>query len=584
MLDTHHSGGIQMNSQTPSSEETTRCCGVAQQLCEFLYETLEGALPYDRIAIVAVEDDERLVQRAVRAKTPDQVIPEGYRGTLRRGTLAAVLASGRARTLNRLAAYAAHAESTSPTHMLLKEGYRASLTCPLEHDGSTVGLLFFNARAEDVYRPEHAEVVQRIAPTVGNVLAECAGVGEGLSRAATTRSLAAIGRAARAASEEEALLARVLDRVRDGMVVDDVLDRVFEHCDALLPYDRIGYAAIEGDRVVARWARSRVPVRLPRGFSQRLSATSLPEVIEAGTPRILNDLVAYAASHPYSRSTQLVVEEGHRASLTFFLGAREAPLGFLFFASRTPGVYSNAHVARMRRLTGPLTAALEKAMLYEQLAIARVRSEELLHMLMPPAVAARLQAGETEIADAREATVLFADLVNFTAWSSSLSPVGLLQTLRGLFARIQESAERRGVARIRVMGDGYMAAAGAVEACDDHAERAALHARDIVEIVREQRAPDGSPLAVRVGLHTGPVVAGVLGGGDLRFDVWGPAVSLAARLESHGEPGRIQLSEATAGRLEDRFALAPRGEIHLKGLGPTRTWWLGAPTSRSLRP
>lgn len=565
-------------------DDSSGGCGVAGQLCEFLFEALEGALPYERIAIVAVEEAERLVQRAVRAREPDRVIPTDYRGTLRRGTLAAVLASGRPRTLNRLAAYATHAEASSPTHLLVQEGYRASLTCPLEHEGQAVGLLFFNSRTEDAYRPEHAEIVRRISPTVASVLAGCAGVGEAPSLTSMTRSLAAIGRAARAATEEEALLARVLDRVRDGMVVDDVLDRVYEHCHALLPYDRVGYAAVEGDRVVARWARSRFPMLLPRGFSQRLAATSLPDLIESGTPRILNDLAAYTAQHPYSRSTQLVVEEGHRASLTFFLGAPEAPRGFLSFCSRTPGVYSTAHVARLRRLTAPLTAALEKAALYEQLALARARSEELLHLLVPPAIAARLQAGESDIAEAREATVLFADLVSFTRWSSSLAPAALLETLRALFGRIQASAERRGVARIRVMGDGYMAAAGAADPGEDHPERAALHALDIVDIVGAMRAPDGSPLAVRVGIHTGPVVAGVLGGGDLRYDVWGSSVSVAARLESHGEPGRVQLSEATALRLAGRFAVEPRGEISLKGLGPTRTWWLGAPTPQPPRP
>ncbi|MBK6533695.1 MAG: hypothetical protein IPF99_30145 [Deltaproteobacteria bacterium] len=551
-------------------------CEVAMQLCEFLFETLEGALPYERIAIVAVEADEVLVQRAVRAREPDRVIPKSYQGSLRRGTLAGVLAGGIPRVLNRLAAYAAHAESGSPTHLLLKEGYQASLTCPLEHEGDAVGLLFFNSRSADVYRPEHAEIVRRIAPAISRVLASCAGVGEAPSQAAMTRSLAAIGRAARAASEEEALLARVLEQVRDGMVVDDVLDRLYEHCHALLPYDRVQYATVEGDRVVARWARSRFPVHLPRGFSQRLAATSLPEVIEAGTPRIINDLAAHAAHSPCSRGMQIVIEEGQRASLTFFLGAPEAPLGFLFFTTIEPGVYTSAHVSRLRRLTAPLTAMLEKARLYEQLALARARSEELLHMLMPPSIAARLQAGETDIAEARETTVLFADLVNFTGWSSPLTPAALLLTLRGLFARFHESAERRGVSRIRVMGDGYRAAAGVADAGDDHPERAALHALDILDIVRTMRSPDGDPIAVRIGIHTGPVVAGVLGGGDLRFDIWGPSVSVAARLESHGAPGRIQVSEATAKRLEGRFALEPRGETHLKGLGPTPTWWLGA--------
>ena len=549
-------------------------CAVASQVCEFLFGALEGMLPFDRIAIVSIEDDERLVQRAVRAREPDRVIPAGYGGTLRRGTLAAVVAGGHPRTLNRLAAYAANAPSSSPTHLLVQEGYQSSLTCPLEHEGTAVALIYFNSRTPDVFRPEHAEVVQRLAPTVAALLAGGAGPGEPHSPATMARSLAAIGRAARVATEEEVLVARILDRVRDGVVVDDVLNRLYDHCHTLLPYDRIGYATVQGDRVVAQWARSRFAARLPRGFSQPLSGGSLSNIIEAGTPRILNDLVTYSALHPHSRSTQLIVEEGHRASLTFFLGTPETPLGFLYFSSGTANAYRHDHVARMRRLTAPLTAALERALLFEQLIQARERSEELLRMLVPPAIAARLHAGETDIADAQEATILFADLANFTGWSASLSPIDLLHTLRDLFARIHASAERRGVARIRVMGDGYMAVAGADDHRDDHAERAALHALDIVEIAGAMRAPDGRPLAARVGLHTGPIVAGVLGGGDLHYDAWGPAVSIAARLESHGAPGRVQVSEETARRLAGAFALEPRGEIQLKGLGLTRAWWL----------
>ena len=558
-------------------------CLIALQLCQFLFDALDGALPYDRIAIVGLDDDEHLSQLAVRARQPDRVIPAGYAGSLRRGTLGAVIAGGHPRILNRLSTYAAHSDRASPTLLLVQEGYLASLTCPLEHDGVAVGLLFFNSRAADVFRAEHAEVARSVSPIIARVLATCGSAGPGPSAAEMTAALAAIGRAARRVSEEEVLLARVLDRVRDGVALDDVLDRVFEHFHPLLPYDRIGFSILEGDRVTLRWSRSALPMRLLRGFSQRLAASSLGDVIEAGAPRILNDLADYAERHPYSRSTQLILEEGLRASLTFFLGTAQSPLGFLFFSSRRPGTYHNDHVARVSRLTAPLTAALERALLYEQLMSARDRSDELLHMLMPAPIAARLKGGETKIADAREATLLFADLVNFTGWSSSLTPFVMLRTLRELFARIHASAEHRGVARIRVMGDGYMAAAGAADDGSDHADRAALHALDILDIVADTRTPDGHPIAVRVGLHTGPVVAGVLGGGDLRYDVWGPAVSLAARLESHGAPGRVQVSDETARRLQGRFALEARGEINLKGIGPTHAWWLLAQSDSEVK-
>ena len=567
------SGGAALTDEEFARPAHRDCCGIAGQLCDFLFVALEGAIAFDRIAIVGVVGD-LLVQRAVRARGDDRVLEPGYQGSMSRGTLASVIASGHARVLNDLAAYARLAEPASPTHLLVREGYLASLTCPLEYEGEPVGMLFFNSRERDAYRPEHVEIVQRVAPMVARMLASCVGLDDTPSLAALTQSFAAIGRAVRAATEEEVLIARVLDRVREGVVVDDVLDRVYEHLGALIPYDRIGFAVIEGDRVVARWARSRFPMHLPRGYSQRLAATSLRAVIESGTPRILNSLEDHLTRHPYSQSTRLIVDEGHRASLTFFLGTREAPLGFLFFSSATENVYSHTHLARMRRLTAPLTAALEKARLYEDLAIARGRAEELLRVLMPPSIAGRLQAGETDLADEHDATVMFADLVAFTEWSSSLKPIELLSALRSLYAQVHDSAMRHGITRIRIMGDGYMAAAGVADDPDDHAGRLARHALDVVEIVRHTRAPDGRPLQVRVGMNTGPVICGVLGGEDLHYDVWGPSVSMAARLESHGAPGRVQVSEETAKRLAERFNLEARGDVTIKGVGARKTFWL----------
>lgn len=187
-----------MDSKQPLPSAPSECCGVGRQLCDFLFESLQGVLPFERVAIAALDGDRRLVQRAVRAQEPDMLIPVGYQGSLDRGTLASVLASGRARTLNDLAAYARLSDSASPTHLLLREGYQASLTCPLEHDGEAVGFLFFNARAADVYRPDHEEVAQRIAPIVAHVIASCAGLDDALSLTALTRSFAAIVRETRA--------------------------------------------------------------------------------------------------------------------------------------------------------------------------------------------------------------------------------------------------------------------------------------------------------------------------------------------------------------------------------------------------
>ena len=141
--------------------------------------------------------------------------------------------------------------------------------------------------------------------------------------------------------------------------------------------------------MTADWARSDGPLRLASGFTQGIAATTLPVVIESATPRILSDLPRYLAEHPHSVATRLVVAEGMRSSLTYFLGEPSHPLGFLFFDSRELGAYQLEHVVRLRKLTQRLTAAIERAMLFDQVRAAKERTERLLHLLVPPAIARR---------------------------------------------------------------------------------------------------------------------------------------------------------------------------------------------------
>jgi guanylate cyclase len=207
----------------------------------------------------------------------------------------------------------------------------------------------------------------------------------------------------------------------------------------------------------------------------------------------------------------------------------------------------------------------------------RARSEALLLNVLPRSIAERLKRGESPIADRVEsATILFADLVGFTRLAGRLPPEQVVAMLNDVFTRLDAIAERHGLEKVKTIGDAYMAVAGLPRAQPDHALRVARAARELGGAVRAIAGERSLELDVRIGMHTGPVVAGVIGRSKFAYDLWGDAVNVASRMESHGEPGRVHLSGEAARALEGAFVLEPRGEIDVKGKGPMATFWLGA--------
>jgi class 3 adenylate cyclase len=378
--------------------------------------------------------------------------------------------------------------------------------------------------------------------------------------------------------DESRLLAAVTERANQGLILSDVLDQVYESFRPVIPYDRIGFALVSGDGSEARaiWTRSDArDVRLGAGYVGSLAASSLRQVLETRRPRILNDLEAHLRSHPASESTRLVVEEGMRSSLTCPLVAMGKPVGFLFFSSRTPAAYATAHVETFLALSGQLSTIVEKSRLYEQILHEQARSERLLLSVLPEPVALRLKGGAELIAgQAEDATVMFADVAGFSSLAARVPPAALVAFLDALFSELDAIAARCGVEKIKTIGDAYLAAAGVARARPDHARAAADMALEALRVARRMERPDGEPLRLRVGLHSGPVVAGVLGRSRLVYDLWGDTVSVARCMESQGEPGRIQVSWATRERLGTAFLTAERGLVPLKGGGEVRTFWL----------
>ena len=199
----------------------------------------------------------------------------------------------------------------------------------------------------------------------------------------------------------------------------------------------------------------------------------------------------------------------------------------------------------------------------------RQRSERLLLNVLPPAIAARLKAGEEPIADAfPETTVLFADIVDFTGIASRVTPDEMVQTLNVVFSTFDRLAADHCLEKIKTVGDAYMVVGGLPEPRPDHAEAVADMALDML------RALDGGPLRLRIGINTGPVVAGVIGTAKFAYDLWGDAVNTASRMESHGVPGSIQVTEATYQRLKDRYCFEERGLVDVKGKGPMPAYLL----------
>lgn len=211
----------------------------------------------------------------------------------------------------------------------------------------------------------------------------------------------------------------------------------------------------------------------------------------------------------------------------------------------------------------------------EELRIERERSERLLLNVLPLPIAERLKHGENVIADSiPDATVLFADLVGFTELSTRVMASVLIRSLNGIFSALDRLVEKHGLEKIKTLGDAYMAAAGIPTPRRDHAEAAANMALEVLSALRVRTMPDGAPLSVRIGIHTGPVVAGVIGTKKFIYDIWGDTVNTASRMESTATPNSIQVSAETRSRLEGKYVFEERGLIEVKGKGQMRTYFL----------
>ncbi|WP_217357287.1 adenylate/guanylate cyclase domain-containing protein [Ruegeria atlantica] len=233
-------------------------------------------------------------------------------------------------------------------------------------------------------------------------------------------------------------------------------------------------------------------------------------------------------------------------------------------------------------LQARISAALEKKRwrererhFLEQVETDKQKYKDLLHSILPQQIVTRLNGGETTIADRyNDVTVLFSDIVGFTEMSANLPPAHVVYYLNRIFSDFDRAARELGVEKIKTIGDAYMVAAGVPNGREDHAEVIVEMALRMLDKVEALNLETDYPMHIRVGVHSGPVVAGIIGSHRFLYDVWGDTVNIASRLESTGAPGRVQISDATAKRVEHRFEVSEPVDTRIKGKGQVRTYYV----------
>ena len=210
------------------------------------------------------------------------------------------------------------------------------------------------------------------------------------------------------------------------------------------------------------------------------------------------------------------------------------------------------------------------------------KSETLLLNILPREIAAILKNEQRTIAEQYDgASILFADMVNFTSISKEISALEIVNLLNEIFSNFDSLVDKYGLEKIKTIGDCYMVAAGVPNQRQDHASAILNLALDMIEYIQHQTFFVHYPIAFRIGINSGPVLAGVIGRKKFIYDLWGDAVNTASRMESHGQPGTIQITRATYELVKDQFICEPRGTINLKGKGEMEVWFV---TGRKIVP
>lgn len=250
-------------------------------------------------------------------------------------------------------------------------------------------------------------------------------------------------------------------------------------------------------------------------------------------------------------------------------------LGVIIFFSQTHQPIDEPLLQTMAALGSQIGQFIKRKQAEAVIRIEQEKSEKLLLNILPKVIADRLKGEENTIAEYfAETTVLFADLVGFTPLSASMSPIALVNLLNQLFSAFDHLSHQYGLEKIKTIGDAYMVVGGIPISRPDHAVAIAMMALEMQNEINKFNTRMNKNFTIRIGIHSGPVVAGVIGIKKFIYDLWGDTVNLASRMESHSLPGKIQVSDATYELLKDQFFFEERGLIEVKGRGEINTYFL----------
>ncbi|MEK0185071.1 MAG: response regulator [Oscillatoriales cyanobacterium] len=283
-------------------------------------------------------------------------------------------------------------------------------------------------------------------------------------------------------------------------------------------------------------------------------------------------------------SEQLYIDAERRREFVVAMDEHNALSGFESRVKRKDGawIWVSENVRAVRNSQGKLiyyegtvSDITERKLVQEALKFQQDQTEKLLLNILPKPIAERLKVEQSTIADSfEEVSVLFADIVGFTELSARMSPTELVKRLNVIFSQFDQLAEEYGVEKIKTIGDAYMVVGGLPTPRDDHAEAIAEMALEMQAKIAKLSAQTGEDLAIRVGINSGPVVAGVIGVSKFTYDLWGDTVNVAARMEVTGVAGSIQVTDVTYELLKDKYLFKNRGLTPIKGKGDMVTYWL----------
>jgi PAS domain S-box-containing protein len=380
-------------------------------------------------------------------------------------------------------------------------------------------------------------------------------------------------------AQQEELLNRLAKAIRNSLDLDQILETAVHEIRNLLNIDRCHFMWFHSVptpywEIVKEAKNLELPSHLGRYFLDNVVANPEAFMTEllGMKIRLSHDLRVW--DDPIEQ--QFLTNLGYTAFFSLPIRVGSQGVGVLYCAHcEGIRIWISREVELVQAVADQVAIAISQAELYEQARTAQEQSDRLLLNILPEAIADRLKQDEHTIADSfEEVTVLFADLVGFTQLSSKISPHDLVKQLNQIFSTFDRLAQRLNLEKIKTIGDAYMVVGGLPTPRVDHAEAIAQMALDMQQEINQFKRENGEPLHIRIGISSGPVVAGVIGLNKFIYDLWGDTVNTASRMESQGIPGCIQVTSATYERLHHKFIFDKRGVIEVKGKGEMTTYFL----------